>query len=178
MRTTAIYFAMIMFLIAFSGCDVEPEVSEVPEFGKTYDLSSNTYPQAQQEIRETLDEIFLSIQEKDVERLASFHAYGPKFTEFQNGEKRVGSAENQAAEAGLLAAISGFNYNLNDLKINVFSNKFAIVTFHADFRPTIEGVEYQQVAQGTLIFVRMGNDWKIVHEHLSPLTAGEELVAQ
>ncbi len=59
---------------------------------------------------------------------------------------------------------------MNDLKIDVFQNNVGKVTFHADFRPTIDGQEYQQLAQATLIFIRDGNEWKIVHEHLSPLT--------
>lgn len=65
--------------------------------------------------------------------------------------------------------ISSFDYDLNDLQIDILSGTVAKVTFHADFRPTIQGVEYRQVAQGTLIFVKLKGEWKIIHEHLSPL---------
>jgi len=172
MRTTANYFVITMLLIAFNGCDVEPEV---PEVGETQNLTANTFPQAQQQIQETLDDIFKSIQKKDADRLISFHHYGPKFTEFKDGEHRTGSVENEAYERGLIEAIDSFDYDLNGLKIDVFGN-VGKVTFHADFRPTIGGVVYQQLGQVTLIFVRMGHDWKIVHEHFSPLIAGEGLI--
>lgn len=165
MKTTAIPFVVALFLI-FSGCSKEEEVEVMP----TANLSSNEFAQAQMQIEATLLEIFTSIQEKDADKLISFHAYGPKFTEFKDGEHRTGSVENEAYERGLIAAISGFEYDMNDLKIDVFQNNVGKVTFHADFRPTIDGQEYQQLAQATLIFIRDGNEWKIVHEHLSPLT--------
>lgn len=168
MRTIVNFFVIGWFLFAVSGCDVEPEATEIVE---TQNLTANNFPQAQQQIEETLNGIFESIQEKDADRLISFHEYGPKFTEFKDGEHRTGSAENEAYERGLVAAIDSFDYDLNDLKIDVFGN-VGKVTFHADFRPTIGGVEYQQLGQVTLIFVRVGKDWKIVHEHFSPLLHG------
>ena len=165
MKPQAILIVVAFLIFASSGCTRE----ETPvEPVQTADLTTNEFPQAQAEIRETLDAIFESIQQKDADKLISFHQYGPKFTEFKDGERRTGAAENEAYERGLVAAVSAFDYDLHDLKIDVFCN-VGKVTFHADFRPTINGQTHQMLSQATLIFVRVGKDWKIVHEHLSPL---------
>lgn len=67
-----------------------------------------------------------------------------------------------------MGAISGFDYELGDLKINVFG-EVAVVTFHADFRPTIGADVVQIWGSTTLVFVKVDDDWKITHEHHSPL---------
>lgn len=85
----------------------------------------------------------------------------------------AGSAENEASERGLVGAISGFGYELGDLKIDMFG-EVAKATFHATLNPIIDGVTYQSKAQITLLFVRVEDGWKITHEHNSPLLAGSE----
>ncbi len=163
----ALAIGMLLFITACSDDD-DPVVVEA----EAVDLINDTFPEYQAEIQETLDELFKSIQDKDADKLISFHVYGPKFTEFINGGYRVGSAENEAAERGLVDAISGFEYELGDLKIDVYG-EVAKVTFHADFRPVIGGETYQSFSQITLLFVRIDGDWKITHEHNSPLITEE-----
>lgn len=167
MKTTKNIFLSGLLIILFCSC--EEGYSELSSEFSTAGLISNDFSKAESEINKTMTAIMLSIQEKDADKLISFHAYGPKFTEFKDGKPRTGSAENEEYERGLVAAISGFDYDLNDLKIDVFGNDVGKVTFHADFRPTIDGQTHQILSQATLIFVRVGKDWKIVHEHLSPL---------
>ena len=162
MKRSLLYLSLT--LLCFLGCSKEDV--EVPE--NTANLQGNSQ-KAESEIAATLTAIFTAIDQKDGETLISYHAYGPAFTEFQNGQHRTGSAENEAAEAALLDMISSFDYDLNDLQIDVLSGTVAKVTFHADFRPTIGGEEFQQLAQATLIFVKQKGEWKIIHEHLSPL---------
>ncbi|MGB5229044.1 MAG: nuclear transport factor 2 family protein [Eudoraea sp.] len=171
MKTKSFYQLIVLLILFTTGCsdDDAPVVVETA----TIDLINNTFPEYQAEIQETLDDLFQSIQDKDADKLISFHVYGPKFTEFINGGLRVGSAENEAAERGLVDAISGFEYDLNDLKIDVYG-EVAKVTFHADFRPVIGGETYQNNAQITLLFVRIDGLWKITHEHNSPLNIGAE----
>lgn len=160
------YLLAIGMLVFVSACSDDDDPAVVAT--ETIDLINNTFPEYQSEIQETLDELFKSIQDKDADKLISFHVYGPKFTEFINGGYRVGSAENEAAERGLVDLISAFEYELGDLKIDVYG-EVAKVTFHADFRPVINGETFQSFSQITLLFVRIEGDWKITHEHNSPI---------
>ena len=151
-------------LLLFPGCT--PEEVEVTE--TTANLQGNTQ-HAEAEVAETITAIFTAIDQREINTLLDFHAYGPAFTDFKDGLPRMGSAGNEASERALVDMISSFDYDLNDLQIDILSETVAKVTIHADFRPTIQGVVYQQLAQGTLIFVKLKGEWKIIHEHLSPL---------
>jgi|AntRauTorckE6833_2_1112554.scaffolds.fasta_scaffold11666_2 ketosteroid isomerase-like protein len=145
-----------------AGCDVNAENH------RSENLITNQFPEAQAELQAVLDGIFKAIQDKDADKLISYHIYGPKFTEFRDSEQRFNSQDNEDFERGLVGAISGFDYNLGDLKIDVFG-EVAVVTFHADFRPTIGEDVLQMWESTTLVFVKVDRAWKITHEHHSPL---------
>ena len=167
MRTQLIITAIILFLISSvtAGCSVNAENH------KDGDIFTNPFIASQAEIQSVLDGIFKAIQDGDADKLISYHKYGPKFTEFRDSEYRFNSQENEDYERGFVGAISGFEYELDDLKINVFGD-VAVVTFHADFRPTI-GTDVVQIwGSTTLVFVKVDSEWKITHEHHSPLNVG------
>ncbi|WP_246067768.1 hypothetical protein [Changchengzhania lutea] len=48
-------------------------------------LINAQFPKAEKEVLETFGAIAQSIKDGDIDKLISFHAYGPKFTEFKNG---------------------------------------------------------------------------------------------
>ena len=54
------------------------------------DLVNDEFPEAKQEVMETFMAIAQSIKDGDIDKLISFHAYGPKFTEFKDGAPRNG----------------------------------------------------------------------------------------
>jgi ketosteroid isomerase-like protein len=160
---------LLLFMLLISSC--EEAHTQVIADESNVDIINDQFPEAQDEIKAVLDGIFKSLQEKDADKLISYHIYGPKFTEFRDAARRFNSEENEEHERGLIGAISGFDYNLGDLAINVFGD-VAVVTFHADFRPTIGGDVVQIWELTTLVFVKVNGDWKITHEHHSPLNEG------
>jgi len=64
--------------------------------------------------------------------------------------------------------MTDFKYNLQDLKVNVFGD-VAIATFHGDFGGKMGQDTLSFKLQNTMVFVKDGDAWKIVHEHFSPL---------
>lgn len=164
MKTKLTFVLIMIFGIINTGCSQgEAKVEE-----GNIDLIHDEFPESQAEIKEVLDGIFKSIQEKDADKLISYHIYGPKFTEFRDGAPRFGSEGNEKYERGFVEGFSEFNYELEDLKVDVFGD-VALATFHADFRPIIGGDTVQIWQQVTLVFVKTNNTWKITHEHISPL---------
>lgn len=159
-----------MVLIALfsymTGCDVNNDENEVQE--TQIDLVNDQFTETQPEIHAVLDGIFKSIQDKDADKLISYHAYSEKFTEFRDSEPRFNAQDNEQYERGLVGAISGFDYELGDLKIAVYGD-VAVVTFHADFRPAIGQDVIQTWESTTLVFVKTDRGWKITHKHHSPL---------
>ncbi|MCH8169641.1 MAG: nuclear transport factor 2 family protein [Bacteroidetes bacterium] len=157
MKTKLTLALIMIFGILITGCKQNEQ---------KIDIVNNEFPEQKAELQKVIDGIFKSFQDKDADKLISYHIYGPKFTEFRNDAPRFGSKENEEYERGFVGAISAFDYNLGNLKIDVFGD-VAIVTFVADFRPTIANKVHQIWANVTLVFVKVNDTWKITHEHFS-----------
>jgi ketosteroid isomerase-like protein len=57
---------------------------------------------------------------------------------------------------------------MKDLAIAVYDDT-AIATFNGNFSGKVEGHPVTDKQATTLVFVKYKGDWKIVHEHFSPL---------
>lgn len=171
MKTKLIFTLIMICGIMITGCkQTEPKTES-----EKIDLINDDFPEAKAEITKVMDTIWQCIAEKKIDKLISFHAYGPKFTEFQNGEKRTGSKENEEFERSFFSMFTGINkWEANDLKIDVFGD-VALATFHSDFQPIIKTDTIKVHAQMALLFVNTKDGWKITHEHSSPLSEKGEL---
>ena len=133
------------------------------------------YPSEKAEIMQTMNEIVDSIEEGDIDKLISFHAYGPKFTEFKQGAPRNSGQENEEFERGVFGGVTEVvKMDMNDMKVAVYHGNVAVVTFHSDFHLMFEEDLAVVNDQISLVFAKNNQgDWKIVHEHHSPLNQGE-----
>ena len=116
-----------------------------------------------------------------MDQLISFHAYGDKFVEF-NGGRSFDSAGNEAGERQLFGealvegGVTKFDYIEGTLNIAVYYGNVANLTFVSDFDVTIKGTEENPEPVDatinnliTLLFVKTKGEWKMVHEHHSPI---------
>ena len=166
LRITALFILAILVM----GCDCKKEhVEDLPKV----DLLNDEFPEAQQEIMETFGAIAQSIKDGDMDKLISFHAYSPKFTEFKNGEPRNDGAANEEYERSVFSQVTEIvKFDANDLQIAVYGD-VANVTFHSDFQ-LMFGEDLVVVNdQISLLFLKTEDGWKIVHEHHSPLKQEE-----
>ena len=152
-------------------------------------VTDQTYPQAQSEVAETFMAIAESItmgaghgaDGPYMDQLISFHAYGDKFVEF-NGGRAFDSAGTEAGERGLFGealvegGVTKFAYIEGTLNIAVYYGNVANLTFVSDFDVTIKGTEEDPEPVDitinnliTLLFVKTKGEWKMVHEHHSPI---------
>jgi len=134
------------------------------------DIIHDTYPEAQAQIRARLNDIWTAAAARDFERLESFHLYGPKFTDFKDGKPRGDAKSCAAGERATFSMLEGPTVDMRDLAVNVFG-RVAIATFNGHFTGKIHGNPVAMDMQTTMVFVRDGEAWKIVHEHMSALGA-------
>ena len=129
------------------------------------------YPEEKEEIMQTWNEIVESVKAGDIDRLISFHAYSPKFTEFKQGAPRNGAEDNEAFERGIFGSVKeAVKMDANDMKVAVYHGNVAVVTFHSDFHLQFEEELAVVNDQISLVFAKNSQgEWKIVHEHHSPL---------
>ena len=117
----------------------------------------------------TFGEIAKSIIDGDMDKLISYHAYSPKFTEFKNGEPRNGGAANETYERNVFGSVTEVvKFDAQDLQIAVYGD-VANLTFHSDFQLKFGEDLVVVNDQITLLFVNTIDGWKMVHEHHSPL---------
>ena len=109
---------------------------------------------------------------ENMDELISFHAYGPKFTEFNYDAEGNGfltdSEGNEEHERALFGnyKVTKFAYIEKTLNIALYHRNVANVTFISDFE--VEGIGTINNLI-TLLFVKTKGEWKMVHEHHSPL---------
>jgi len=129
------------------------------------------YPEEKAEVLQTMAEITESVRAGDIDKLISFHAYSPKFTEFKQGAPRNGAEDNEAFERGVFGSVKEVvKMDANDMKVEVYHGNVAVVTFHSDFHLQFEEEMAVVNDQISLVFVKNNQgEWKIVHEHHSPL---------
>lgn len=165
LKQTIIIITLIL-IVTVIGCKDDPVSSTN---NSTVDLINDEFPEAQEEVMQTFGEIAQSIKDGDMDKLISYHAYSPKFTEFKNGEPRNGGEANEAYERNVFGSVTEVvKFNAEDLKIAVYGD-VANLTFHSDFELKFGEDLVVVNDQITLLFVNTNDGWKMVHEHHSPL---------
>jgi ketosteroid isomerase-like protein len=118
-----------------------------------------------------------------MDQLISFHAYGDKFVEF-NGGQSFDSAGNEHNERQLFGedleedGVIQFAAVPGTLKVAVYYGNVANLTFTSDF--ILMHKEYGEITVNnliTLLFVKTKGEWKLAHEHHSPVD-GESIVEE
>jgi ketosteroid isomerase-like protein len=166
MKTKLTITVLIVCALFITGCNNDDEEQTL---NPSIDLINPEFPEAKQEVMEIWDAIEQNLRDGDMDKLIAFHAYGPKFTEFKNGEPRNGGEANEAHERSVFGSVTEVvKFDAKDLQIAVYGD-VANLTFHSDFHLKF-GEDLAVISeQTTLLFVRTNNGWKIVHEHHSPL---------
>jgi hypothetical protein len=185
MKTKHFLVLMITSFFLLYGCSNNEDSIEESAFAskskndgsKGSSVIHQEYLQAQQEVLATFTAIGATIVEnsgtgaENMDELISFHAYGPKFTEFNYDSEGNGyffdSEGNEANERAFIGGnkINHFAAKTNTLNIAVYNGNVANLTFISDLE--VDGIgTFNNLI--TLLFVKTKGEWKMVHEHHSP----------
>ena len=195
MKVKRVLAVMISSLFLLYGCtNNEDSVEEATLASNKFESNGSSeinreYPNEEKEVMETFGAIAQSIIEgagkgyygEFMDQLISFHAYGDNFIEFNNGfsydsegneqnERRLfgEDLEEWDAEVNQFAAVPG------TLKVAVYYGNVANLTFTSDFILTHKTYGLITVNNLiTLLFVKTEGEWKLVHEHHSPVYVEE-----
>jgi ketosteroid isomerase-like protein len=134
------------------------------------DVLNETYPEEQAKVEQRIRDIMSAMENKALDRLESYHLFGPKFTKFDDFEPldRQDAETTRRLEREAFAGAKEVVTNVTDLKVDVFG-PVAVTTFVIDYSITTEDDEELSMrARSTMVFAKDGTEWKIVHEHFSP----------
>lgn len=130
------------------------------------------YTQEQLEVERRLEDIMSAARRQAVDELESYHAFGRKFTKFDDFEplERQDADTTRRLEREAILGVEEFDPRVADLKVDVFG-PVAVTTFVMDYAVVAEGQRQELRARGTLVLAKEAGEWLIVHEHFSPLAS-------
>ena len=130
------------------------------------------YEAEQAEVEQRLSEIMTAARNRAADELESYHAFGPKFTKFDDFEplERQDAETTRRLEREAILGVEEFSPEVVDLKVDVFG-PVALATFVMLYDVVAEGQRHSFRARVTMAFANESGEWLIVHEHLSPFVA-------
>lgn len=132
------------------------------------------YESEQAQVERRLSELMSAAQRGAVDELESYHAFGPKFTKFDDFEPlgRQDADETRRLEREAILGVAEFAPQVRDLKVDVFG-PVAVTTFVMVYDVVEEegGERHSFRARATMVFAGSGGEWLVVHEHFSPFVA-------
>jgi ketosteroid isomerase-like protein len=133
-------------------------------------MVDDAFPEAQASVEGTLQAILAAAAQKDFDRLESYHLYGPKFSKFEASgpPERLEAEPARRGEREGLGRLLEFRPKVESLKVDVFGSA-AVATFLMPYEVRTAQASGSATLRATLVFVQVGAEWKIVHEHLSPV---------
>ena len=137
---------------------------------KKRDIVKDMYPEEQKKLESIVNDIYVTAKKKDLARLDAFHLDTPKFSKFEQMGvfERRNLQETTKSENDIFSALSKYDYEVQDFRADVFGD-VAVTTFHFKYDVKLGDTPISGRLRGTLVFVKVGNDWKIVHEHFSDI---------
>ena len=129
------------------------------------DLINDQVPEVQAERRGVVESIVQDAMTANIEGLQAAHLVSDKFTKVgPRAFDRQDVASTNESEAAFFGAISNFNQEIKDLKIDVFGD-IGIATYYPHVSFVQDGEKKEGSGRQTLVFLKTENGWKIVHEH-------------
>lgn len=129
------------------------------------DLVDNPSYDQQSEIRAAVLSIKSDIESSNIDGLQAAHLESSKFTKFgPRVFERQDVTSTNKTEAAFFSAITDANYEVRDLKIDVFGD-VGIATYYPEVSFVRDGKSVEISGRQTLVFVRTDAGWKIAHEH-------------
>ena len=124
------------------------------------------------QVEKRLNQIMTAARTKAVDELESYHAFGPKFTKFDDFEplERQDAEATRNLEREAILGVEEFSPKVVDLKVDVFG-PVALTTFVMQYDVVADGERHSFRARATMVFANEGDEWLIVHEHFSPFVA-------
>lgn len=121
--------------------------------------------QAQKELRAAIQSIADDAMSANIEGLQAIHLDSDRFSKFgPRSFTRQDVRSTNESEAAFFSSVTGMNYEVQDLKIDVFDD-VGIVTYYPHVTFVKEGERREVQGRQTLVFLKTSDGWKIIHEH-------------
>ena len=136
-------------------------------------LAHYPFPEAQEELREVLNDIINDVEIANIQGLRDSHLNSDKFTKFGGTFERINFDQCNEGEIAGVTSVQDLKLEMIDVKIDVFGD-VAIVTCYNRYSYSGNDDLQLGVDRNTLVFLSTADGWKIIHEHVTPKSCFEQ----
>jgi uncharacterized protein (TIGR02246 family) len=120
-------------------------------------------------VRDAFDSLLVGIRRADAESVAKLYWNSPQLTVFNNNGTVTKSWEQaRSNRESLYAKVSDVKLDVRDVRVKALGPAGAVVTCLWDQSQTADGQPEHATGRLTIVYQKVGLEWKIVHTHTSP----------
>jgi len=153
----------------------QPAQETTPEQQPARSASAPRSPRAAGEaaqsraVRETFDSLVDGIRRADAAAVTKLYWNSPQLVLFNNNGTVTKSWEQaRSNRESLYAKVLDVKLDVRDVRVKTLGPSGAVVTCLWDQSQTAEGQPERATGRLTIVYQKVGADWKIVHTHTSP----------
>jgi uncharacterized protein (TIGR02246 family) len=133
--------------------------------------TSATAPDAAQSraVRAAFDSLIDGLRRADADAVMALYWNSPQLSVFNNnGTVTRGWEQVHSNRQSLYAKVSDVKLDVRDVRVKTLGPTAALVTCMWEQSQTSEGQPERATGRLTIVYQKVGADWKIVHTHTSP----------
>lgn len=120
-------------------------------------------------VRAAFDSLVDGIRRADAESVAKLYWNSPQLTVFNNNGTVTKSWEQaRSNRESLYAKVSDVKLDVRDVRVKALGASGAVVTCLWEQSQTAQGQPEHATGRLTIVYQKVGAEWKIVHTHTSP----------
>ncbi|MBV9926303.1 MAG: DUF3225 domain-containing protein [Acidobacteria bacterium] len=121
------------------------------------------------QVREAFDSLVDGIRRADAAAVSKLYWNSPQLTVFNNNGTVTKSYEQaRSNRESLYAKVSDVKLDVRDVRVKTLGPSAALVTCLWDQTQTAGGQSEHATGRLSIVYQKVGADWKIVHTHTSP----------
>jgi uncharacterized protein (TIGR02246 family) len=120
-------------------------------------------------VREAFDSLVDGIRRADADAVMALYWNSPQLTIFNNNGTVTKSWEQaRSNRESLYAKVSDVKLDVRDVRVKTLGPSGAVVTCLWEQSQTSEGQPERATGRLSIVYQKVGTEWKIVHTHTSP----------
>jgi len=120
-------------------------------------------------VRAAFEKLLDGIRRADVDEVMSVYWDSPQLIIFNNnGTVTKGWEQVRANRVSLYADVKDVKLDVRDVRVHMLGSNAALVTCLWTQAQTFRGTPERASGRLTLVFQRIGSEWKAIHAHTSP----------
>jgi len=148
-----------------------PATTQTPAPARTTrrGTASSTDSAETRAVRDAFDTLVDGIRKADAKAVMSLYWNSPQLSVFNNNGTVTRTWEQvRSNRESLYSKVSDVKLDVKDVRVKTLGPTAAIVTCLWDQTQTADGQQEHATGRLTVVYQKVGADWKIVHTHTSP----------